>query len=253
MTEIGITERGDAALNLKWQDYLIEPNHNAILITKNLQRLYDVLKKGFELGMYKPSQIIVHATATGYAQTNLEPNVPLYDFDLIQNFQILTNIADYVLRIDPIIPTDKGIEIACDTLQKCLSYDAINHIKRVRISFIDNYRHISERAEKQNREKLPIEWTSFQPPLENCKKAYTEIKRITDKYNVDLEICGEEMFRCTGCVSQKDLMAFGITLDTKDIPTGFQRKGCKCLAIKKELLDNKHPCPHNCLYCYWKD
>lgn len=50
---------------------------------------------------------------------------------------------------------------------------------------------------------------------------------------------------------KKDLDIFGIELD-KDPETGMQRPACACLGIKRELLDNNHPCAHGCLYCYWK-
>ena len=44
--------------------------------------------------------------------------------------------------------------------------------------------------------------------------------------------------------------------DRCDIPTEINRQnrnGCLCLACKKEMLTQKHPCAHKCLYCYWKD
>jgi hypothetical protein len=65
-----------------------------------------------------------------------------------------------------------------------------------------------------------------------------------------IEVCGEPGFECIGCISAKDCEVFGITpLDGKS----KQRNACACLSMKQELLNNKHRCAHNCLYCYWKD
>jgi len=35
--------------------------------------------------------------------------------------------------------------------------------------------------------------------------------------------------------------------------TSGQRKVCACLSLKKELLNHRGQCQHNCLYCYWKE
>ena len=64
-----------------------------------------------------------------------------------------------------------------------------------------------------------------------------------------IEICGEPGMKCTGCISQRDLDIFGISV-TETLPKNMQRPACACLGIKYELLSNKHPCAHNCAYCY---
>ena len=56
---------------------------------------------------------------------------------------------------------------------------------------------------------------------------------------------------CTGCVSEKDLEILGVE-KIPNLSMGGPRPGCKCLAIKRELLTNKKQCPHGCLYCYWR-
>ena len=40
--------------------------------------------------------------------------------------------------------------------------------------------------------------------------------------------------------------------DGHEVHYGFQRKNCMCYSGKVELLNQKHPCDHQCLYCYWR-
>ena len=53
-------------------------------------------------------------------------------------------------------------------------------------------------------------------------------------------------------VSTKDLEILEQPIPLVNIE-GNQRKYCKCLVEKKELLNNKFRCSHKCMYCYWKD
>ena len=55
-----------------------------------------------------------------------------------------------------------------------------------------------------------------------------------------------------GCLSDYDINLMGLTLD-REYGVGFQRRECKCLGCKRELLPIKKPCQHGCLYCFWKD
>ena len=70
MNEIGITERGDAALDTSWFQWVVEEKQPAILITKDPSKLNRILN---DLD-FAPN-IIVHATITGFGGTILEPIV----------------------------------------------------------------------------------------------------------------------------------------------------------------------------------
>ena len=66
---IGITERGDAGLDLSWASKL-DTVDGAIVITKFLSpACYDALLANKE-------KLILHATLTGYGHSVLEPAVP---------------------------------------------------------------------------------------------------------------------------------------------------------------------------------
>jgi hypothetical protein len=138
-----------------------------------------------------------------------------------------------VLRIDPIIPTDTGIEIARSVL------NFKEYSGRARISFIDQYPHTKQRLKNKG---IILPWSSFHAPLDLRKKAYEELCQP--------EICGEPNFKCTGCVSELDCKTLKISPE-KELKE--QRNFCACLLNKKELLSSKHPCGHKCLYCYWRN
>jgi DNA repair photolyase len=222
---IGITERGDAALDLKWHDW-VTSKKPAILITKDPKLLCCYLN-GTE-------NVIIHCTITGFGKTILEPNVPEV-IKAVEGMNILINkfgVERVVLRIDPIIPTGKGITRALEVFA-CRTKD-----QRVRISFLDMYTHVKERFIKNG---ITPPYFSLHAPLELRKDVAAQFPGA--------EVCGEPGFKCTGCVSAKDCEVFGIqpTANLRE-----QRPDCQCLMLKIELLLTKHPCAHKCLYCYWQ-
>ena len=107
--KIGITERGDASIDYQWKGKLPSVD-GAILITKNLtDQFIDTVIKCYENG----DKLIVHATCTGWGETDFEPNVPDYKTQLHQLKKLINKgfPADYcVLRIDPIFPTLFGLK-----------------------------------------------------------------------------------------------------------------------------------------------
>jgi DNA repair photolyase len=228
MNEIGITERGDAALDHGWLPW-VKNSKPAILITKDPYMLYQQIQT---MPKYRFNTII-HATITGLGSTLFEPNVPSRETSLMgyEKLASIFPIERIVLRIDPIIPTEEGVRIA----QSVLAHK-INH-GRVRISFIDQYLHVRRHLKVAG---ISLPWSTFHAPLKIRQKAYEELSQP--------EICGEPDFACTGCVSEIDCKTLNVIPD-KD--KGIQRKFCACLINKKELLKNKEPCGHNCLYCYW--
>lgn len=245
MKYIGITERGDAALDTSWKDW-VSKGEKAILITKHFTRLKVELEQFINSGEIDPKNIIVHATVTGMAGSWLEPNVHEPHWDWINSAKSELGLADFVLRVDPIIPVKEGIDIALSVIEK---YKPIDIAPRVRISFIDYYNHVKDRG-------LNLPWTTLHAPLKLRQDAYYAIKHFCDNKGFNLEICSEPGFECTGCVSFIDLKAFGVQDNPEynmSLNTGYQRPDCKCLSIKKKLLKSRHPCRHKCIYCYWKD
>lgn len=126
-------------------------------------------------------------------------------------------------------------------------------IQRVRISVIDMYPHVRERFFNKC-VTLPY-GDSFAASSEQFKAVNNWVRENKEKYKeVSFECCAESRLHFAeqiGCVSNKDLGTLGLKrMDTDNV--GFQRNGCMCLGCKTELLENKIPCKHQCLYCYWK-
>ena len=252
--KIGITEAGDAGIDLSWVDKLNSVD-GAVLITKNITPdfIAEVLKH--------QDKIILHATVTGFGGTVIEPNVPTPCDEFIV---IMSLIKDgfpqekIVIRIDPIVPTPKGIHTAYQTMQLYMKMG----FSRYRISVLDMYPHVRERFAKHNI-KLPYAPDSFSANDSQMRSVDEMLYRakifwrcVDGSDPLRIESCAEpklkEPIMC-GCISSYDLNLLGLEDDTENDSVGYQRKNCLCYAGKVELLEHKRRCPHNCLYCYWKD
>jgi len=235
--KIGITERGDAALNYKEAlDRADKLSVNGIvLITKDPTKLLDQI-------IEKPPKIpyIVHCTITGFGGTELEPNVPHFSKSLVAYRRFISRIGPQrtVLRVDPIILQDLSKETLALVLINC-------SLGRTRISFLDSYSHIKSRLVKRKIKDLVLFPTLHYPVL--LRRNF--LNKLDGK---PVEVCGEPNLVSIGCVSTTDINALGLD-STITTSTSRQRADCNCLAVKTELLNNKHPCHHNCSYCYWKD
>lgn len=241
MDIIGITEQGDAGLDFSWEDKINKCKF-VILITKNINDTFinKVLKN--------KNKIIVHATITGFGGTVLEKKVP----DLDKSFIMLKKLIDMgfpkeqiVLRLDPIIPTEKGILTALNVLEKIKPL----RIKRCRFSFLDMYTHVKNRFALNN---IPLPYTTFNAPKQMINNAVQQlINNYGDIY--EFEACAELVKNRVGCVSNRDSEILNIPVEFNFQRHKHQRTTCLCCSNKTELLSYRHPCPHKCLYCYWKD
>ena len=246
---IGITERGDAGLDLSWL-YKLDKLNGAILITKNLNDAF------IDSVLLHRESIIVHATITGFGGTILESNVPTLDWSYRQLSKLVAQrfpIDQIVLRIDPIIPTVKGLKVVRSVLDK-FKHSGIN---RVRFSFIDMYPHVKERF-KQAGLRNPYEGVlnSFSPPSYMASEAKELFREYTHLYSFEScaeYITKEDNIEPMGCISQKDLNLLGIFEKPDFTRHKGQRHSCRCPGFKTELLSNKAPCAHGCLYCYWRN
>lgn len=250
--KIGITEAGDASLDYTWLNK-IDSCDGIILITKNVTDHF--IKT---ILPYK-HKIILHATCTGMGGTVVEPNVPNYKQQLAQVSKLIEAgfpKNQITVRIDPIVPTAKGLQ----TAQNVINASPVRHF---RFSVLDTYPHVRARfkaagitlpygdsfqASNEQFEMLKT-WLAGQSPADIFECCAED--KLVDVPNVCTVSCVSNV--CTvGCVSENDINTLGLTLDAV-YPTGLQRKSCRCLSCKTELLSHKQRCPHGCLYCYWKD
>lgn len=254
--KIGITEAGDAGIDLSWEEKLNDVD-GAILITK------EITDDFIAAVMRHKDNVIVHTSVTGYGGWKLEPKVPEMS---IQCSAILKLVESgfskekIVIRIDPIIPTEIGLIMAKRVFHEFIFYG----FSRYRVSLIDMYPHVRNRFKKAGIE-LPYGKDGFSPlfyhventneMLRGVKEKWERVKKINElQDDLRIEACAEpgltEAIAC-GCVSKYDLDLLGLHDDDID-SVGFQRKNCLCYSGKTELLHNKMRCEHQCLYCYWK-
>ena len=243
---IGITERGDAALDMSWENWVFVQRRPAILISKNPMKLYDEVSKLSDSYNFQPN-IIVHCTITGLGGTKIEPNVPKMDvsFEGYKHFVDTFGKDRVVIRCDPIIPTERFVEYAVtNVMSKSLG-------TRIRFSFLDMYNHVKERFINAGIDisKLGFKDNSFHISLDERLKLVEQIRmHLTDPSL--LSACGEPGILDEPCVSKRDCDILGVELMQSKFS---QRFACRCAANKTELLKTRERCKHGCLYCYWRD
>lgn len=239
---IGVTEAGEIAFMLDAFDRLYKGN---IIITKRLTE--PLIAKLVE----NKEKIILHLTCTGMGGTKIEPLVPKLEKtrEMFGKLLEASFPAEHVvLRIDPIVPTGKGLSTAFNVMDSF----GDTGIKRVRVSFLDMYDHVKERFNESG-VKLPYE--TFHEKRKVRIVAYEELEDYGKQYGFTLEACGEPDIKSVPCLSQKDIEILGLEKDIILEGKKDQRSTCSCPANKKELLTGfkPHRCENKCLYCYWKD
>lgn len=248
--KIGITEAGDAGIDLSWVEKL-KTVDGAILVTKNITPKF--MRAVLELFWERKDNFILHITCTGWGGTKMEPNVPHFSKQL-QAASFLIKFWGFpeekvVIRIDPIIPTKMGLRIARNVFSQACQMG----FRRFRVSVLDMYPHVRERFVAAGIE-LPYgnNFSASNEQFAEVDKMLTEVKLTFP--DVMIMSCAEPKLkvpRKVGCVSEYDLDILGIEAD--DLKPNYQRRDCLCIGNKTELLSNKTRCPHQCLYCYWKD
>ena len=246
MYRIGITEAGDAGLDLSWEEKL-DSVDGAIVITKHVNKQF------IDAVLRNADKLIVHATVTGYGGTVVEPNVPLMILQYRNTVRLINSgfpQERVVIRIDPIIPTDKGI----DRAERVLHLFSSGGFHRFRISVIDMYPHVRKRFAEAG---LYDPYNGqFQASPEQFSKVDYMLREIQSRIGETcrIESCAEPNLNVPiqcGCISEYDLHILGLQDENQDF-SGYQRKNCMCYAGKTELLNKKKRCKHQCLYCYWK-
>lgn len=240
---IGVTETSDPCFHLDLFDNLYNAN---IIITKNLTN--QLIEKLVE----HKDKCILHMTVTGFGGSKIEPFVPKPEKNLTQVRTLIDKefpVEQIVLRIDPIMVTEKGADTALGVLEMFKDIG----IKRVRVSFMDMYNHTKERF-KENNISLPYETFHANESIRKhvFKILYTEALEMG--YEI-VQTCGEPGFENTPCISQMDVDILGLTDSIKLEGKKEQRTSCGCPANKRQLISwekSKIKCSHNCLYCYMK-
>lgn len=251
--KIGITEAGDAGLDLSWVNKL-DMVDGAIVITKNVSPDF------CDAVMDNKDKLIIHTTFTGYGHSILELNVP----PLCEGLDAVMSLVKdgfpkekIVIRVDPIIPTSKGIDTASRVIKTFIDVG----FSRFRVSIIDMYPHVRVRFANIG---LPLTYgdRGFSP---NAEQVHAVNKMLGDvaaygssvisNETLMIESCAEPGLTNAiqrGCISSYDLHLLGLNDEISPDSYGFQRKNCLCYSGKTELLACKKQCVNKCLYCYWR-
>ena len=252
--KIGVTEAGDAGLDLRWESRLTEVD-GAIVITKRITSDF------FDAALLHKEKLIVHATVTGNGGTPIEPNVPTFEQSFVSvNALVRAGFSQekVVIRVDPIIPDANHLLAAHKVISSFMGVG----FTRYRVSIIDMYPHARKRFEHAGI-PLPYGPAGFFPSKaqsnavdEMLAEAKAQFGSLCGKgiETLRIEACAEpqlqNVIQC-GCVSSYDLALLG--LDASDVDnSGPQRKYCLCYSGKVELLSHRTRCQNGCLYCYWR-
>ena len=149
-------------------------------------------------------KITFYITCIEFGGTKIEPNVPNLNFTHRQILKLINEgfpAKQITLRIDPIVPTEKGLCTVENLFQKFKD----TGIKRIRYSFLDMYPHIKERFEENN---IGLPYNNFNVPKFMMDNAILLFEKYEDIY--EFESCAEYTKHQLGCISQKDLDVLGI-------------------------------------------
>lgn len=246
---IGVTETADAGIFWKYIKNLQEVN---ILITKHLE------STEFRHWLIQnQDRVILHHTITGWGGTPMESGVPTPEDSFMYLKELLKDgfpKRHVVIRIDPIIPNEEGLDrFRKVLLMACTMEDGPN---RIRVSVMDCYDHVRNRLDKLGTDLRM--YKGFHAASYSFKAVNDIIAEFKSKYpQIYFEACAEpKLTECNhiGCVSKVDCSILGQP-DLTEGKQGRQRTSCLCPANKIQLLGgyNKMPkCPSNCKYCYLK-
>ena len=152
--KIGVTEAGDAGVDLSWEEKLDDVDA-AVLVTKCVSPDF------FDAVLRHKDKLIIHTTMTGYGHSILEPNVPAPYEEFAAIMELVKAgfpMSRIVVRVDPIIPTEKGLSVAYHTM---ISFMEMG-FQRYRVSVIDMYPHARNRF-KEAGLPLPYGDSGFAP------------------------------------------------------------------------------------------
>lgn len=238
----GTTEISDPCFHPEIFDALYDGN---LIITKRLTPAF--IDKLVE----NKNKCILHVICTGMRGSKIGPLVPPKETTYNSVVELIDKgfpVEQIVLRVDPIIPTEKGIVTAISVIELFKE----TGIKRVRISFLDMYKHVKEND-------VPLPYETFHANNETRWEAFSKIFEICNKNNMCLEMCGEPPvggpfeFKTTPCLSQKDVDILGLGDKIKLEGNKGVRKHCGCPKNKHELIKDKPYQGNNkCLYCFWR-
>lgn len=188
--------------------------------------------------------ILFHITLTPY-KCDIEPYVP-DKTKIIEGIKEISNIIgidNVCVRYDPIFISDKyTVEYHIKAFSKLCSL-LNGYVKKVIVSFIDNYKNV--RSNKRYINDLPF-------TEEIYKKIGENFSKIAKENNMTVQTCFEDRnltkygFTKGECISAE--LAFKLT--GKIYKPWKARKERKCNCVEMVDIGAYNTCTHLCKYCY---
>ncbi len=199
-----------------------------------------ILKRIHEIN--KP--VVFHVTITPY-KSDIEPNVKEKPeiINAIKELSQIIGVDHLVVRYDPVFISDKySLEYhikAFDRLCNLLN----GYVKKIIISFIDNYKNV-----RKNQKILNIkEFTE-----EDYKQIGINFSKSANAFGMTVQTCFEDRnlveygFKKGECLSHE--LSYKLTGKTYKNWTARKAKKCQCVEMVDIGVYNS--CRHFCKYCY---
>ncbi|MDO4283194.1 MAG: DUF1848 domain-containing protein [Clostridia bacterium] len=192
--------------------------------------------------IHKP--ILFHVTLTPYKK-DIEPNVPSKDkiISAIKEVSNMIGIDHLCVRYDPIFLSEKyHIEYHIKAFDKLTSL-LNGYVKKVIVSFIDNYKNVRKNGNILNLREFSEE---------DLKSIGKNFSNIAKKNGMTVQTCFEDRnlseygFVIGECLSHD--VAFKLTGKTYKKWTA--RKEGKCNCVQMVDIGVYNSCKHFCKYCY---
>jgi hypothetical protein len=266
---IGFTEAGDGGLDLSWYNpFVAGAVDGVVVVTKNVTG-EKTRRALLAANAERPGRVILHAGCTGLGSTWLEPRVPAPDAQLDAVATLVNDgfpLDHVVVRVDPVIPRPDTLACAEYAIQGATNRRLLlpdGYGARLRISVYDEYAHVKRRLADRGYEPFyegdrfrsnagentaVMDMLARAVPRGTAVRTCAEVTLVAQsKDRDDIEMVAQ------GCLSEEDLSLMGLALPANTGVNPQHRGGCLCLTCKTELLKNRRPCPHGCVYCYWRD
>lgn len=180
MTNIYSINECDAFYNIDWTGSKETNYKDTIFITKTVPDK-NTLKKLLNF----TQNPFIYITITGYGGTILEPDIPDWFNTLVQAEELkkTTGFQGLVIRINPIIPTEKGIEKALKVFQTAISkgfdkfsYEMLQLTEETREKFQKNRLPMPPDISKAN----PLTLLKFKDKIDEWKQNGIRIVSVFD-------------------------------------------------------------------------
>ena len=237
MNEIGVIERLEPSFDFSWVKNLKDIN---IISSKNLtDSLIDIL-------LNNKSKIIYHHNVTGFGGTSIEPGIYSIEESKKQVNKLINrgfSLDQIVLRIHPIIPTQKGL----DKFEEVLESYKDTYIKRVRLGFLVTW----DRDKSNEHFTKMLKEEKFNCKVQEINESLV-LNIIRNRTDYEYETCidtGSFMPYALSCASGKDIRVLKLAISINS-SKGVLR--CPDNRVELLTLDKHNPCPGRCAYCFYR-